>query len=111
MIAIEPHISDYIDLAIERERKIFDANAERHMGMLLERFQDSLRAATEQLLTREEARKMIRDEVRNEVRKEVQAEVRPIRTEIAVFKDELVKLRKTSGSHDIRITRLERKAA
>ncbi len=146
MITIDPKISDYIDLAIERQRVIFDANldvrlkeqdvkmdlrfreqdvridnrlkvqdsnidtklnifnvdSERHMGMLLEEFQDRLQIVKEwikDLPTREEVRTMIQDETN------------PIRRDLALFKIEMSNLRKVSNNHDIRIVRLEQNTA
>lgn len=146
MITIDPKISDYIDLAIERQRVIFDANldvrlreqdvkmdlrfreqderidnrlkvqdsnidtklnifnvdSERHMGMLLEEFQDRLQIVKEwikDLPTREEVRTMIQDETN------------PIRRDLALFKIEMSNLRKVSNNHDVRIVRLEQNTA
>ena len=87
------------DAKFKEDREIANADSERHMGMLLEQFQDRLQIVKEwvkDLPTRDEVRTMIQDETN------------PIRRDIAMFKIELINLRKDT---DIRLTRLEHKIA
>jgi len=90
------------DTNIDSKLNIFNVDSERHMGMLLEKFQDRLQIVKEwikDLPTREEVRTMIQDETN------------PIRRDLALFKVEIINLRKVSNNHDIRIVRLEQKTA
>jgi hypothetical protein len=87
------------DAKFKGDREIANADSERHMGMLLEQFQDRFQIVKEwvkDLPTRDEVRTMIQDETN------------PIRRDIAMFKIELINLRKDT---DIRLTRLEHKIA
>lgn len=87
------------DAKFKEDRKIASTDSERHMGMLLEQFQDRLQLVKEwvkDLPTRDEVRTMIQDETN------------PIRRDIAMFKIELINLRRES---DLRLTRLEHKIA
>jgi hypothetical protein len=87
------------DAKFKEDRDIARADSERHMGMLLEQFQDRLQLVKEwvkDLPTRDEVRTMIQDETN------------PIRRDIAMFKIELINLRRES---DLRLTRLEHKIA
>lgn len=90
------------DSNIDTKLNIFNVDSERHMGMLLEEFQDRLQIVKEwikDLPTREEVRTMIQDETN------------PIRRDLALFKIEMSNLRKVTNNHDVRIVRLEQNTA
>jgi hypothetical protein len=65
-MTIEPKISNYIDIAIERERIIFNKENSRHMGALKESFQHEVQMLAELIKersTREETRLIAREEI------------------------------------------------
>lgn len=85
MQKIEPPISKYIDIAIERERKIFNKDMEHFMSIQREILQDDVKKLAELLADRP-----TRSEVRQIVREEMFTELRPIRAEMSMFREELL---------------------
>ncbi|MEY2664571.1 MAG: hypothetical protein RIT04_379 [Candidatus Parcubacteria bacterium] len=101
--AIPPEISEYIDQAIEKQRVIFHAEMAHDRDIIIEKFQNDLKAMTEQFPTRSEVRDIVREELHDELR--------PIRSDIAIIKTEISSINKKLSNHEVRITRLERKVA
>jgi TRAP-type C4-dicarboxylate transport system substrate-binding protein len=97
-MTIEPHISRYIDVAIERQRKIFDKHVNHYMTVQREIWQDDIKKVIEIVKD-----KPSREEVREIVHEEMQLELQPIRTEMRMYKEELI-------DHRSRIERLEHSA-
>lgn len=62
---IEPHISSYIDQAIERQRVIFSAEMKHERELIFEKFQSDVKTMGEtvDLKIRETTREIIREEV------------------------------------------------
>lgn len=137
---LDPNISKYIDVAIERERVIFNADMKREIGVLSEGFQTklTLMGETVDLKIRETAREVIKEEVvpRFEIletkmdmvvseikdmkgemvayRKDtdqLKEEIATYRKDTNNFKEEMRALRKDSNNHNVRLNRLERVAA
>ena len=113
MKTIDPIVSDYIDQAIERERKIFNADMSlhtkklteenrRHMSALLEGFQhnvDTMIEIAKSKPDREEVREMIRDEVGQIIK--------PLDTKLSLAIAEIGEHRRELNKHDKRLTKLE----
>ncbi len=66
MPTIEPHIMQYIDSAIERERIIFNKEVERHIGALIEKNKYDFDMALEALQdrpTESRVREIVHEEI------------------------------------------------
>jgi hypothetical protein len=102
MPTIEPHISKYIDSSIVKARKDFNKESNRHMSVLLEKFDNSLAAF------REVALKIPTEERIKEI---VHEEIRPLDIKLSLCVAEIREHRKELDGHDKRISKLELQAA
>ena len=109
---IPKNISDYIDVAIERERKIFKKEMKHEIGAALEEFQSrlTLMGETIDLTVRETAREVIREEVMP-ILNRMEMGMNLFKEEMSVSRKELEFLRLNMNNHEGRITRLERASA
>ncbi len=108
---IDPHISGYIDIAIERERKIFDGNMKKQFeaGFLEMDKRTASYMAIQREILQDDIKKIAemvggmpnRDEIRDIVREEISVELKPIKIELSMFREELL-------DHRARLAHLER---
>lgn len=77
--------SKEMDVKIEHERKIFDKNTQHFMTIQREILQDDIKKIAEMVND-----KPSREEVREIVREEIAVELRPIKTELSMFREELL---------------------
>ena len=108
MKTIEPHISAYIDTAIERQGVAFNATVERmnsnmqhQTGVLIEAFQDQLKIMGETLDAR----------IISIVDERVTPRFDSLEYTVGILVKEVGKINKKIDNHEHRIVRLEKRVA
>lgn len=90
-INIDPVVSNYIDIAIERERKIFGKDIQKFKREITVEFKNETKALREgfQDDIKKAAEMIGAFATKTDVREIVQEEIRPMRIEIDILKEEV----------------------